>query len=221
MAADLLPLLFFLLVGAAVVALSIWLAARRRKALVAVAQSLGLSFDPRARGLDPGERRLEALSPGSHPRVANEMRGAFKGRQVRCFDFAYTVQSGKNKTTRHRGVAICEVPRSWPRVCIVPETVGHKIADALGADDIDFESQEFSDRFWVRGDDARFAYDVIDPRMMEYLMEPGVTRWEIREGRLAVWQDRHFRPEEIAPALDRLVGFVERVPAHVRAREAA
>lgn len=195
-------------------------AKKRREAIAALAQRLGLQHDPSHRRLDPELRALEALSSGSNPRVRNELRGAYKGLQVRCFDFHYEVRQGKNRTTLTRGVAMCDVPRAWPRLLVVPENVGHKLMDALGADDIDFESQAFSDAYWVRSDDARFAYAVIDPRMMDHLMSPRGQRWEIRDGRLCTWTDRGtWSADEIPLALDRLAAFLERVPAHVRAQE--
>lgn len=207
--------ILFALGIAAVIALAWWLSHQHRKALAAVAAQLGLEFAPGGRRLDKELRDFDAMRAGSAPRIVNEMRGRYKERNVRVFDFEYTVQNGKHTSTRHRGVMLCEVPRAWRDLRIVPEHLGHKLLDAVGMDDIDFESQEFSDRFWVRSTDRKFAYDVIDPRMMEFLLAPGPARWEIRDGILCMWGERRWRPADIVPGLDRLVGFVERVPRHV------
>ena len=45
-----------------------------------------------------------------------------------------------------------------------------KIAGALGFHDINFESSEFSRKFHIKCADKKFAYDVIHPRMMEFLL---------------------------------------------------
>jgi hypothetical protein len=205
-------LFILLLVGGVVLALV--LAQKRRKALVELAARLGLSFSPEAEFV-PGFREYEAMKPGSRPRVCNQMAGAYKGRDVRCFEFKYTVQQGKSQSTRTRGVVLARVPSSWPRLRIVPESLGYKIMDALGAEDVDFESQEFSDRFWVTSPDRRFAYDAIDPRMMELLLESPLSRWEIAYGLLVAWEDGSWSPDEFQRSLDALVAFLDRVPKHV------
>ena len=206
---------FFALVVIGVIAWSIYHAHERRKALEALAQSLGMTFDKTRHRLEPTLRDFEAMSLGSDRSRLNELRGRYKERDVRCFDYWCKVQQGKQQSIHTRGIVLVRVPTSWPQLRIVPEHIGHKLADALGADDIDFESQEFSDRFWVRSPDPRFAYDVIHPRMMEYLMEPGLTRWELRGGWLCLWSDSVLSPDETVAALDRATGFVERVPTHV------
>lgn len=206
---------FFALVVIGIIAWTLYRAHERQKALAALAQRLGMTFDKHRHRLDPTLADLEATSLGTSRSMLNELRGSYKDREVRCFDYWCKVQQGKNKAVRTRGVILVRVPMSWPQLRIVPEHIGHKLADALGADDIDFESQDFSDRFWVRSPDHRFAYDVIHPRMMEYLMEPGLTRWEARDGWLCLWSDSVLDADEIVAALDRATGFVQRVPAHV------
>jgi hypothetical protein len=56
------------------------------------------------------------------------------------------------------------------------------VAGFFGFDDIDFESSEFSSRFIVKSADKRFAYDVIHPRMMEFLLEGDPPTVELERG---------------------------------------
>ncbi len=47
---------------------------------------------------------------------------------------------------------------------------------------ISFESQAFNDRFAVRADDQKFAYDVIHPRQMEFLMATRPSAFRLTGG---------------------------------------
>lgn len=44
---------------------------------------------------------------------------------------------------------------------------------------VEFESEQFNDRFKIRSGDAKFAYDVIHPRMMEFMMAFGAPEFVI------------------------------------------
>ena len=59
---------------------------------------------------------------------------------------------------------------SVPSLKIRREHLFDRVASFIGFDDIDFESSEFSDRFHVKSSDKRFAYGVIHPRMMDFLL---------------------------------------------------
>ena len=62
------------------------------------------------------------------------------------------------------------MPLNLPDLFIRPEGFFDKIAGALGFDDINFESKEFSSRFLVKSGNKKFAYDVIHPQTMEFMM---------------------------------------------------
>lgn len=215
--ADLLIVLL-IVVGLVAFGLLAFLSARERAIRIAqIAARLGLRYQADVR-FDRGLRNFEAMSPGNQPRIRNEIAGTYKGRDVRAFDFRYTVQQGKSQSTRTRGVVLASVPVAWPRVRIVPEHFGHKIAHAFGLEEVDFESQEFSDRFWVEASDRRFAYDLIDARMMEFLLAAPHSRWELQEGLLCAYEEGAWKPEEFVGALDAVVAILDCVPRLVWAR---
>ena len=56
-------------------------------------------------------------------------------------------------------------------VSIRAEHWGDKLVQAIGFDDIDFESAEFSRKFFVKSPDKRWAYDVIHQETMDYLLQ--------------------------------------------------
>lgn len=201
-------------------------AARRREAArqarQAVAERLGLTYEP-----SPMEdvvsryAGLRAMPRGVQRYAENLFRGFHKGVDVRCFDYVYVTESHGPKGQTHRqrhyvAVAIANLGERFPRLTIVPETWGHKLWDAVGGDDIDFESAEFSRRFWVKSDDKRFAYAVLHPRAMEYLLAAEWKHWELRDGAVAAWTSGRIRVEDVEAALDRIVGFVADLPAYMR-----
>lgn len=117
--------------------------------------------------------------PASHGRARfphvfeGEVQGGDgRGRPVWLGELTYVVGSGKRRRTMHEAFAVVQVgPFAMPPVDIRPEHAGDAIAAAVGWDDLDFESVEFSRRFHVQSPDKRFAWDLLDPRMMQVMLE--------------------------------------------------
>lgn len=192
---------------------------KRSEALAAAATLLGLQFDKKNTPADLADARaaLKLFQKGHARHVQNIVGGDYKGIRVRVLEFHYTTGSGKNQTRHHNVVALAVLPVQWPGLSIDPENIGHKLFDAVGGDDIDFESEEFSRKYWVKAANRKFAYDVVNPRMMEYLMGGGWQRWEIVGPYLGLWDERNrLDGHEVQPALDRLIGFVQLVPSYLR-----
>lgn len=191
---------------------------KRVAELTAVAQSLGLRFEKRAGPEILSQVSfLDAMPRGNSRRVKYLLYGTYRGLDVRVFQYTYQTGNGKNQQTHNHSIAWARVPADWPGLTIVPENVGHKLFDALGGDDIDFESDEFSRRFWVRCRDRKFAYDIVHARMMEHLMSAGWQRWELKGAFLALWEtNRTLRAADVRPALDRVSAFVDLLPSFRR-----
>lgn len=106
----------------------------------------------------------------------------------------YTTTDSKGRTrTRTRIVKhdfsyfILELPYgSMPDVLIRREGLFDKIASAFGKNDIDFESSEFSKKYFVKCDNRKFAYDIINPRMIEFLLETKPGLIDIEHSRICL-----------------------------------
>ena len=185
---------FFLVVGilflAALVGLAVYFSHKaveqRRKELAALAAELGWSFEPaKDSSHDSRYSQFEVFRKGHSRAAYNTLAGslAIDGRAFPATmgDFTYKVTSSNGKTTTTHtynfSYLIVHLPfRAVPDLFIRPENLFDKFAAAIGFDDIDFESAEFSRKFLVKSGDKRFAYAVIHPRMMEFLMRsPGRT----------------------------------------------
>lgn len=196
-------------------------ARKRREALAQLAGRLGLQFEPEEDYRLPDQFPfLERLQQGSRRYAFNRLRGDYGGHEVLVFDYhyeTYTHNSKGGRTTHHHFFSffVLFLPRSFPEVTIVREGWGSKLAQAFGYDDIDFESAEFSRRFCVRSRDKRFAYDVCNARMIDYLLANPDLSVEIEDKVLAIGFPTRLAPEAIEPNLGRLRALRDFLPAYV------
>jgi hypothetical protein len=200
---------------------------RMRQARLDLARRLGLAYEP-----TPTEpllsyfQGLQVLPKGHRQYIRHVFRGLYRGLELRCFEYVYVTRhrdSKGNTSESHHPVAVAvgNIHERYPRLTMVPEHLGHKLWDALGGDDIDFESAEFSRKFWVKCDDRKFAYDLVHARAMDHLLAPGWRHWEVHGGVVCLSNPGRLRLEEIPHNLDRLLAFVEMIPSFRRTAAAA
>ena len=200
----------------------------RREAMRAYAARMGLRFTDRDDTLD---ERMAAFPPFvvGHSRVGlNLMEGEATLGGVRMTflggDYQYKVTTSNGKSTQTTTynmsfIAVTPVVLSVPEELTVrAEGMFDKIGAFLGFDDIDFESSEFSKRFHVKCSDRRFAFDLFDPRMMEFFLGTRPPRIHARAGVLLFDHGvRRWDVDEFDGARAWIDGFFLRVPRHVRA----
>jgi hypothetical protein len=216
------PLIFILFVALVVGGLLYqWHRDRaRREAWLLSATKLGLNYSRE----DPF--RLDTLPFGLFRQgrgrgVENVVWGPWQALDVKVFDYWYYTEStdSKGNTSRryHRFTCGCTpVPASWPHLSVARETILTRLGDFAGFRDIQFESDEFNRCFQVKSGDERFASYVIDPRMMEWLLEagPGWT-FEVHGGWLLVHTGK-VRDSDFTNHLRAMGGFLRTVPDVVR-----
>lgn len=93
-----------------------------------------------------------------------------------------------------------------------PERFVDRAADAVVNREVDFESHEFSQAFDVQASDRKFAYTLIDPRMMEKLLERREWTIEAIGGWLCVRTNWLSGPDEFDNLIAFALALVERVP---------
>jgi hypothetical protein len=161
----------FIAVALVVAYLSYRAGKKRQEALFQLAQSIGLEYsieDPFNLPVRLGT--INAFSRGDSQKAANVLYGTYGSREVGAFDYQYSTGSGKDRSTHHFSACVHSLECAFPRLMIRPEGFFDKVADVLGFEDIDFESDEFSRKFRVTSDNRKFAYDVCYPQMMEWLL---------------------------------------------------
>lgn len=200
----------------------------RREALAALAAGRGWTFShvgdyshddhfPQFRQFQQGLGRYAYNSIlGTTPVAGDELR-------IKLGDFHYETRSHNSKghkTTHHHHFSylLMELPcPGVPELSIRPEGMFDKVGAFFGFDDIDFESSEFSNKFHVKSDDKRFAYDIVHPQMMEFLLATRGPTLVLSEGHALVTKSGVWKPEEFVPHIEWLTMFFDRWPQHVLA----
>ncbi len=196
-------------------------AKKRREALAAWARGHGLGFDPeRDSGMDNRYPAFECLQEGSRRYAFNVMSGAYRGRELVAFDYHYATRStgsrGRRKTHHHYFSAAIVSPGFVVRPLFLrPEGFFDKVKAAFGYDDIDFESAEFSKRFFVKSPDRRWAYDVIHARTMEFLLAAPRHSLEFHDRSIIVWNKTRWDLPQLEAAIGVIHGVLDRLPAYV------
>lgn len=223
------PGLFIFLAVAAVFVLAIIFGSKaakaRREALAALAAKLAFSYTP---GDDSTlSARLANFSPfnsGKDRRGYNALNGVVsvneKSYLIQMGDYRYTTESGSGKDRKehtHRiSYLACKLPLSlMTTIKVRSEGFFDKIAGAIGFEDIDFESAEFSKKFHVSGTDKKIIYDLFDPRMIEWYLASDPPLLQVVADQLVLTRGGTWKPEEFEPKIEWLKQFVSRFPEHL------
>ncbi len=194
-------------------------AMKRRQAMMALAAKLGLIFySEKDRDMPRRYRFLDKLRHGRDRYAFNVLCGKYQDYDVTAFDYHYKTGSGKDTHHHYLSFFILQLPVSFPELVIGKEGFFSKIGQALGYDDIDFESHEFSRKFCVRSEDKKFAYDVCNARMIEYLLSNSDLSIEVEGNVLAISFNRRLSLEYIEPNLNRLIKIRTLMPDYLFSR---
>lgn len=192
----------------------------RRVAFQALAEHTGLRYSPEMnRDLASHFEFLNALGNGSNRYARHVITGEIDGLEVVAFEYHYATHSSSEngRKTHHHYLSVftSALPKAFPELTIRPEGVFSKIAQAVGYDDIDFESAEFSRRYCVRSRDKKFAYDVCHPLTMDFLLRFHDLDIEIEGTTLAAVQRGQLQPNHVESNLRRLLAFRRLLPRYL------
>jgi len=196
-------------------------ARKRQEGLFELAQRLGLDFNAAEdREIADGYGFLKQLAQGENRYACNVLSGTYQQNQVLAFDYHYethTTDSKGNRETQHHWFSffILTLPAVFPDLTTRRENLLTKVAEAFGYQDIKFESAEFSRAFCVRSPDKKFAYDVCNAQMMEYLLANRDLSVEIENQVLALAFNTRLSVEQIAANLQRQVEIRSRLPQYL------
>lgn len=193
----------------------------RRALLAAWASEHGLSFDQtRRRDLDDQFPGFELFRRGSGRYGENFMTGNWESCHLAIFEYHYQTSSGtgKNRSTKHYRYTVVMLQPPFPLkpLSIRPEGWWDKVTAAFGWDDIDFESAEFSRRFHVGAPDRRWAFDVLTPRNMEFLMAQDSLSLHMDDRQLMIPLRGRIQPPAILDAIAKGITLLDGIPAFAR-----
>lgn len=185
------------------------------------AQILDLTFHAeKTHAIQPALNFINRLQYGKKHFASNVFTGTFKGYEIMAFDFRYEVEvmCGKSNTVVEEPYCfyVLYLPRTFDQeVTIYKEGLLSKIKQWTGGKDIDFESHEFSRKFRVRSPSVKFAYDICNARMIEYLLKNTDLSVEIDKNVLCISFESPLRFEDVNKNLLRLVAIRERIPDYL------
>jgi hypothetical protein len=220
-----LEILFFVLVGAGVILAGLGQkreARRRSLDLEMLSTRLGFeSFSPdRDVAFAMGWGFLHRLSQGDERYAFNILRGKYLDHSLFVFDYHFQIGSGKSTKEHQLTMLMIVLKEVFPQITIEPENLGLKIAEAFGmANDIQFESAEFSRKFCVRSPDKKFAYDVCNPQMIEYLLANPTLQVEVQGPVILLAFEPPLPVGQIEFNLQRLIEIRSRLPEYLFANK--
>ncbi len=205
----------FVLVPGALV-LGWWLNSKRVAATRAWAAGIGWTWV----GVDPSlvdRWRGQPFGVGDGRRASEVMTGPFGPYQCVLFTYRFTSGSGKERSTQTFTVLSLALPTFLPTLELTPENVGTRIIRAFGAQDLQFESDDFNRRWRVEARDPKFAHDVLHPRMLERLVRADAAGISLRvEGTdILCWTAGTPDLDRVATRLGVMRAVVDGVPRFV------
>lgn len=199
-----------------VVIASLVMAGKRRDTMRAFAADCSLTYyrhDPF--NIEDRFAFFSLFNKGHSKKATNVLSGVYRGHEYVACDYRYVTGSGKNRSTHNQSVCICKLDHSFPGLQLRPENFLDKAAGFFGFDDIDFESDEFSRKFFVKSENKKFAYDVCHPRMMEWLLVNRGWHLEMTNRCMMVQDGRTWQAKKFRSAFNYVESFLERIPEFV------
>jgi hypothetical protein len=196
--------------------LSWYLKKKRREALAAMARQLGLQYSSDDTvGCLGFPFRL--LTKGDGRGTENVMWGTWQGIPMTEFDYWYydesTDSEGRTSKSYYRfSCAVTEIAAACSPLTIDRENLLTRLADHMGMHDIEFELEAFNKAFNVKSHDRKFANDMIDARMMQWLIDvDGAFEFELSAKWVMAYSKKRA-PSELVPLLGTAQQFLEHVP---------
>ena len=220
--------IIFVLVGVLIVAGIIYgvlQAKKRREDLAKLAAEMGLTYaqnDPF--NLPSSYSNLGVFQQGHSKQAYNVLHGQRGNYPVKAFDYVYytteTSTDSKGVTTtrevsHYLSAIIYDTDVVFPTLTVRPEGFFDKVAAAIGFDDIDFESAEFSRKFFVKSSDRKFAFAVIHARMMEYLLKNEGWTLELIGPVVLLQKGGFFGVPDFANGMTFVDGFLAQFPNYL------
>jgi hypothetical protein len=197
----------------------------RGKAINLEARKLGLTFDPQKDTNIAKQflflNHLQTAHGGSERYSLNVVNGDFEGHPVTLFDYHWI--SGATEWwwapswRRHKYVSfiVVNLSEAFPELTLASEGLFSKVAQAIGFNDIDFESAEFSKQYVVRSKDKKFAYDFCNALMIDYLLDQPTVAIEVEGNALAIGFGYQYRVEDAKPHLGHLIQIRSLMPNYL------
>lgn len=175
-----------------------------------------LYASPQAKNAFLGKYVGMAPFGNSTENVKHIFNGTVEDIPFEAFQYQYTTGSGKNRTTHYFAAASMMFPIPVPSMRLTREDTFDKIGKFFGGQDVEFESNEFNERYRVRATREREVHAMLDPKMLEFLLASGMNNVETDLNRLVVFEQGVIDTPFVESAIVNLAEFWKRVPQIVK-----
>jgi hypothetical protein len=111
--------------------------------------------------------------------ISNVITGELPWGTFYTFDYRYVTGAGKSRHEHRYGIVAFRVPLNFVKLNMRPEGFMDALGGVFGVKDIQLESDEFNQEFHVSSGNDRFAFDILHPNMMEYLLSIDRLNWQL------------------------------------------
>ena len=213
----------FLIIGGVVslivggIILAFYMKKKRREAFAALATQFGLQYSPEDPYGLPNSYDFNLFSMGEGRGAENVLTGKWKEMDVIAADYWYYTTSTDSKGNRTRSysyftVVVVPIVGFFPKVSIGSENLFTRLADHIGLEDINFESEEFNRRYNIKSKHREFAFQLIDARMIEWFLGQEKGYSIETSGPAFLVYTRRRKPFEIPPVIAQAAAFREQIP---------
>ncbi len=140
------------------------------RALTALAARIGFTFS-KADVDRVVDLPFGIFRQGNKRAVENVVSGTHEGVPMRLFDYWYYVSDGRSGSYRRFTCALATVAIACPELRIGHENALTRLGGDLGVRDIELEYDDFNRRFRVKCGDQKFAFSLLDGKMMQWLLD--------------------------------------------------
>jgi len=180
-------------------------------------ESIGLAPQPKKTQPDPDSPVNLA---GFFQTGTGELRytGAIDGRALGVFQHQYMIFAGTTTVPVIHSVYVLEVSPNWPKVSIARRSPWSWLARVFGwTPGLMLDDPQFNRAFRVTSDDEDFAVALLTPVLQQFLLQKRNVTWRIDLGRLALFYPGKLRDDRVVSSVERLRGFLQRVPDELEA----
>jgi len=160
---------------------------------------------------------LGFLSQGEDRYAFNILEGTYHDQKLFVYDYHFRFGPGDDNERYYTMFMLIE-QECFPQILIEPkssEDIFSRAANLITNNDIKFESAEFSRTYRVRSGDKKFAYDVCNPQMMDFLLSNGNLRVEIQGPVILLAHSPQVPVDAIELGLERLAQIRSFLPEYL------
>jgi hypothetical protein len=164
--------------------------------------------------------QFEPFGKGHSQEVSHLITGRKETIDWYFFDYTYKITTSNGKststTTYRNGMFAIRVPFLFPTMSLSQESFLHRVGEFFGSREVEFESDDFNRRYFVKSSDEKATYDLIHPQMMDYLMSIPVLNWQMSGPFLMIYQTRYLTADDIRSSMQIIEGFLQQIPGFLQ-----